>query len=53
MTATIDDCRLLQELPKHHGDPFDRMLACQARRLGLGIISVDKIIDSYQIRRIW
>lgn len=53
LSPNIDDCRLLQELPKHHGDPFDRMLVCQAKRLGLGIISVDKIIDSYQVRRVW
>jgi PIN domain nuclease of toxin-antitoxin system len=53
LSPTIDDCRLLQELPKHHGDPFDRMLVCQAKRLGLGIISMDKIIDSYQVRRVW
>ncbi len=49
----IDDCRLLQELPKHHGDPFDRMLVCQAKRLGLGIVSKDAIIDSYQVQRVW
>lgn len=53
LSPTIDDCRLLQELPKHHADPFDRMLVCQAKRLGLGIISVDKIIDSYQVMRVW
>lgn len=50
---TIDDCRILQELPKHHGDPFDRMLICQAKRLGLGIISIDPIIDSYGVQRLW
>ncbi len=53
LSPTIDDCRLLQELPKHHADPFDRMLVCQAKRLGLGIISLDKIIDSYQVMRVW
>lgn len=53
LAPSIDDCRLLQELPKHHGDPFDRMLVCQAKRLGLGIISMDTIIDSYQVIRIW
>jgi PIN domain nuclease of toxin-antitoxin system len=53
LAPTIDDCRLLQELPKHHGDPFDRMLVCQAKRMGLGIISMDKIIDSYQVIRMW
>lgn len=49
----IDDCRLLQELPKHHGDPFDRMLICQAKRLGLGIISMDAVIDTYGVQRLW
>jgi len=53
LSPNIDDSRLLQDLPKYHGDPFDRMLVCQAKRLGLGIISVDKIIDSYQVMRVW
>lgn len=53
LSPTIDDCRLLQDLPKHHGDPFDRMLVCQAKRLGLGIISADDRIDHYGIPRIW
>lgn len=53
LSPTIDDCRLVQDLPKHHGDPFDRMLVCQAKRLGLGIISAEKIIDSYEVKRAW
>jgi PIN domain nuclease of toxin-antitoxin system len=53
LLPTINDCRLLQELPKNHADPFDRMRVCQAKRLGLGIISADKIIDSYGVMRIW
>lgn len=53
VVTNIVDCRLLQELPIHHGDPFDRMLVCQAKRLGLGIISLDKIIDYYQVMRVW
>jgi len=53
LVPNIDDCRMLQELPKHHGDPFDRMLVCQAKRLGLGIISADSILDSYQVSRVW
>ncbi|MEO5715076.1 MAG: type II toxin-antitoxin system VapC family toxin [Luteolibacter sp.] len=53
LSPTLDDCRLLQDLPKLHGDPFDRMLVCQAKRLGLGIISTDKIIDAYEVKRAW
>jgi PIN domain nuclease of toxin-antitoxin system len=50
---TIDDFRLLQDLPKHHGDPFDRMLVCQAKRQGLGIISADDALDPYGVNRVW
>ena len=53
LAPVIDDFRLLQDLPKHHGDPFDRILICQAKRMGLGIISVDKIIDAYEVMRAW
>lgn len=53
LSPTIDDCRLLQGLPKHHGDPFDRMLVCQAKRLGLGIISAEKVLDAYDVKRVW
>ena len=48
-----DDCRILQDLPAHHGDPFDRMLVCQAKRMGLGIISADRVMDLYGLRRVW
>ena len=36
-----------------HGDKRLSKKAAQAKRLGLGIISVDEIIDSYQIKRVW
>jgi PIN domain nuclease of toxin-antitoxin system len=47
------DCRKLEELPLHHRDPFDRMLIAQALRRKMGIISKDKILDTYGIQRIW
>lgn len=49
----INDCRLVQDLPKHHADPFDRMLVSQAANRQLGIISADPALDAYSIRRIW
>jgi PIN domain nuclease of toxin-antitoxin system len=36
-----------------HRDPFDRMLAAQARVEELPIISSDKQLDQYGIRRHW
>lgn len=47
------DCRRMEDLPLHHRDPFDRMLIAQAQRRKLGIISRDKILDNYDIIRIW
>jgi PIN domain nuclease of toxin-antitoxin system len=40
-------------LPYHHRDPFDRMIVAQAIAETMPIISVDPILDSYPIRRIW
>lgn len=44
---------LLETLPFHHRDPFDRMLAAQCLASDLTIVSSDSIFDSYQISRIW
>jgi PIN domain nuclease of toxin-antitoxin system len=40
-------------LPRHHSDPFDRMLAAQAQALNLPIISADSSFDQYGVKRIW
>lgn len=36
-----------------HGDPFDRLLAAQARAESLELLSVDAKLDAYGVRRIW
>ena len=53
VVPSVEDCRLVEGLPKHHGDPFDRMLVCQAMTHQLGIISADEALDAYDIPRIW
>ncbi len=40
-------------LPDHHRDPFDRMLAAQARIEGVPIVSADPIFDHYNVERVW
>lgn len=37
-------------LPKHHKDPFDRMLIAQAQSEGLSIITNDEIFSSYSVQ---
>jgi len=40
-------------LPRHHSDPFDRMLIAQAQALNCPIVSADARLDNYGVRRIW
>ncbi len=44
---------LAGRLPRHHGDPFDRLLVAQCLRAEVPLISSDKQLDAYDIRRIW
>jgi len=53
LPLTVEDCRAVQDLPRHHRDPFDRMLVVQATRAKAGIISVDKRLDFYDVERVW
>lgn len=41
------------ELPRKHGDPFDRLLIAQALESGLEIITADPVFDRYPVGTIW
>lgn len=43
----------VENLPFHHRDPFDRLLAAQASFEGLPILSADTSFDDYSVSRIW
>lgn len=43
----------VESLPKHHGDPFDRLLIAQALEEGLSVVSADPVFRKYGVRRIW
>jgi PIN domain nuclease of toxin-antitoxin system len=47
------DFARLSKLPFHHGDPFDRLMACQCLNQKLDIISKDPIFEKHKIKRIW
>ena len=38
-------------LPRHHDDPFDRMLIAQAQQESLTLVSIDQAVDRYDIAR--
>jgi PIN domain nuclease of toxin-antitoxin system len=46
-------CERVASLPRHHRDPFDRMLVAQAESETLTLISRDAVFDRYGIERIW
>jgi PIN domain nuclease of toxin-antitoxin system len=43
----------LETLPKHHGDPFDRLLICQALALDLTILTKDQAFKKYDVATLW
>jgi PIN domain nuclease of toxin-antitoxin system len=40
-------------LPRHHRDPFDRLLVAQAQDLNVPVLSADKLLDRYDVNRVW
>jgi PIN domain nuclease of toxin-antitoxin system len=40
-------------LPRHHGDPFDRMLVAQGQVEGVAIVTADPAIGRYDVETIW
>ena len=53
LAISVDHALRAGVLPRHHNDPFDRMLVAQAQALNCPIISADARFDSYGVRRIW
>lgn len=41
------------QLPRHHDDPFDRLLIAQAQLEGLPILTIDPEIQKYEVQTIW
>lgn len=49
LPITAADAERAARLPRHHGDPFDRMLVAQAQRLDAFIVSRDAILAAYDV----
>lgn len=43
----------VSDLPFHHRDPFDRLLAAQSLAEEIPILSGDETLDAYGLERIW
>jgi PIN domain nuclease of toxin-antitoxin system len=40
-------------LPLHHRDLFDRLLVAQAHAMNVPIVSADRVLDHYEVQRLW
>jgi len=53
MPITVEYADVQAVLPRHHGDPFDRLLAAQAQVENASLVSADAVFDQYGVNRIW
>lgn len=44
---------MIEDLPFHHRDPFDRLIVAQAICERLILVSGDPALDAYPVERIW
>ena len=49
LPISMDHATAVEHLPRHHGDPFDRMLIAQAMMESLTIVTNDRQFERYQI----
>ena len=53
LPVTIAHSLAVRDLPRHHRDPFDRLLIAQARCERLTLVSRDTAIRRYPIDTLW
>ena len=53
LAVTVKHTDEFLRLPRHHGDPFDRMLIAQARLEGATIVTHDRAFEAYGVPVIW
>ena len=51
LPITIDYANAQASLPRHHTDPFDRLIVALVE--GVSIVSADARMDAYGITRVW
>lgn len=49
----LDVILAVENLPPHHKDPFDRLLASWCLTRGVTLLSRDPVFDLYGVRRVW
>lgn len=53
LPVTLKHAQECQRLPRHHGDPFDRLLVAQARVEGATMVTHNRALEPYGVPTIW
>jgi PIN domain nuclease of toxin-antitoxin system len=53
LPVTVDHAIEAGALPRHHRDPWDRLLVAQARVEGVPILTADAMLSRYDVETIW
>lgn len=53
LPISLAHATMVEGLPLHHRDPFDRLLVAQAKVEGIPVVSIDAIFDQYGVNRLW
>ena len=53
LPISLEHVSAVADLPYHHRDPFDRLIAAQAIEEELPVVSGDAVFRKYGVKRIW
>jgi len=53
LPISLNHATMVEGLPTHHRDPFDRLLIAQATVEELSLVSADVAFDRYDVTRSW
>jgi len=53
LPITVEYSDAQASLPRHHTDPFDRLIVAQALVEKVSIVSADAMMDAYGVTHLW
>ncbi|TMQ14140.1 MAG: type II toxin-antitoxin system VapC family toxin [Deltaproteobacteria bacterium] len=53
LAISFEHAEAAAALPRHHGDPFDRMLVAQAQLEGCTLVTHDDLLAPYGVATLW
>lgn len=53
LDISVEPTALVASMPFRHRDPFDRLIAAQAKVEQMTLVSVDEVFDAYKVTRLW